>query len=214
MFKFKKILFLVFVSGFFIFSTDVWAKENVVKVNYLESYKEDLARVENYLNSIKELSAKFMQLSGDGEMVEGRFYLSRPGKMRIEYLGSSKVLIVVNGAILAYKDLELDETSYLTTNSTPASFLTRNNISFAAKDIEITEVVKSDSSIKVSLLKKNRKEAGEFSLIFTTEPLQFLKMEVKNDLGEIVTVDLEDMNFNPKIDSKIFSVKNTDASLQ
>jgi outer membrane lipoprotein-sorting protein len=209
MFKLQKAIFfylivnLVFLSGQLSF-----AKEIIPKDNHVELYKSDIVKVENYLNNIQDFSAKFMQLSADGELSQGLFYLSRPGKMRIEYLGQNNILIVVNGAVLAYKDLELDETSYLTTNSTPASFLTRKNISFFAKDIEITEVSEVGGQIKISLLKKNRQDAGEFSLIFNIEPLQFLKMEVKNDLGEIVSVSLEDINFSPKIDSKLFVIKN------
>ena len=209
MFKLQKTLFFcLIVNLVFLFSHLSFAKEITSKDNHLELYKTDIIKVVNYLNNIRDFSAKFMQLSADGELSEGLFYLSRPGKMRIEYLGLAKILIAVNGQVLAYKDLELDETSYLTTNSTPASFLTRKNISFFAKDIEITDVNEANGQIKISLLKKNRQDAGEFSLVFKIEPLQFLKMEVKNDLGEIVSVSLEDINFSPKIDPKLFIIKN------
>jgi outer membrane lipoprotein-sorting protein len=209
MLKLKKSVFFCLVANLvFLFAQLSFAKEIIAKDNHLELYKNDISKVENYLNNIGDFSAKFMQLSADGELSEGLFYLSRPGKMRIEYRDQNKILIIVNGSVLAYKDLELDETSYLTTNSTPASFLTRKNISFAAKDIEITNVIEANGEIKISLLKKNRQDAGEFSLIFKIEPLQFLKMEVKNDLGEIVSVSLEDINFNPKIDPKLFVIKN------
>ncbi len=205
MLKLKKTLFFCLIINLIFFASQSFAKEAIAN---LELYKNDVLKVENYLNNIKDFSAKFVQLSTDGEISEGLFYLSRPGKMRIEYQGQNKILIVVNGSVLAYKDLELDETSYLTTNSTPAALLTRKNISFVAKDIEITDILEAGGQIKISLLKKNLKESGEFSLIFKIEPLQFLTMEVKNDLGEIVKVSLEDINFNPKIDSKIFVIKN------
>ena len=178
------------------------------KVNFLEEYSEDLSQIESYLNNIKNLSAKFIQESSDKSLVEGNFFLSRPGKMRIEYNAQPKILIVVNGSVLAYQDIELEETSYLSTNTTPASFLTRQNISFAAKDIEIINVKKSEGHIKVSVMKKNRKEAGEFSLIFSTNPLKFIKMEVKNDLDQIVTVTLADTNFSSPLSKNLFVIKN------
>ncbi len=128
--------------------------------------------------------------------------------MRIEYLAQPKILIIVNGAVLAYQDVELEETSHISTNTTPASFLTRQNISFSAKDVEITNVKKSADQIKVSLMKKNRKEAGEFSLIFANNPLRFIKMEVKNDLDQIVTVTLRDLNFSNPLSKNLFIIKN------
>lgn len=187
------------------FSLEAVAVEK--KQDLAESYKSDLQQVENYLNNIKNLSAKFIQESAEGNLVEGKFLLSRPGKMRIEYSAQPKVIIVVNGAVLSYFDVELDEISRLSTNTTPASFLTRENISFGAKDVEITNVKKTADQIKISVMKKNRKEAGEFSLIFSTNPLRFDKMEVKNDLDQTIRVTLSDIDFISQISDKMFVLK-------
>jgi len=187
------------------FSLEAVAAEK--KQDLAESYKSDLQQVENYLNNIKNLSAKFVQESAEGNLVEGKFLLARPGKMRIEYSAQPKVIVVVNGAVLSYFDVELDEISRLSTNTTPASFLTRENISFSAKDVEITNVKKTTQQIKISVMKKNRKEAGEFSLIFSTNPLRFDKMEVKNDLDQTIRVTLSDIDFISPISDKMFVLK-------
>lgn len=179
--------------------------------NLLQKYQQDLTQVEAYLNNISKLSANFTQHS-DGKSVKGKFFLLRnkdsAGKMRIEYLADPKILITVNGAVLSYVDIELDEVSRLSTNTTPASFLTRPNISFASKDVELTSIQKTTDRIKISLMKKNRKEAGEFSLIFDLNPLNFVKMEVKNDLGSVVGVTLHEVDFNSEISDKLFVIKN------
>jgi outer membrane lipoprotein-sorting protein len=56
-------------------------------------------------------------------------------------------------------------------------------------------------------MKKNRKEAGEFSLIFSTNPLRFDKMEVKNDLDQTIRVTLSDIDFISQISDKMFVLK-------
>jgi outer membrane lipoprotein-sorting protein len=170
---------------------------------------EDLTQIESYLNNIKNITADFTQQSESGT-VAGKFYLARnsetAGKMRVEYLAEPKIVIVVNGAVLSYFDVELDEISHLSTNTTPASFLTRPNISFAAKDIEVTKVEKEPNQISISLVKKNRKDAGEFTLIFDLNPLRFIKMKVKNDLEQIVTVTLSNIDFKSAIPNKSFVI--------
>ena len=170
---------------------------------------EDLTQIESYLNNIKNISADFTQQSESGA-VAGKFYLTRnyetAGKMRVEYLAEPKIVIVVNGAVLSYFDVELDEISHLSTNTTPASFLTRPNISFAAKDIEVTKVEKEPNQISISLVKKNRKDAGEFTLIFDLNPLRFIKMKVKNDLEQIVIVTLSNIDFKSAIPNKSFVI--------
>jgi len=198
------IRFMVCVAFFCLnFSAATFAKTDL-----LTQYKSDLEAIENYLNGIKTLSAKFTQKSASGS-VEGKFYLSRPGKMRVEYANLPKILIVVNDAVLTYQDLELDEISNLSTNTTPASFLTRPNISFWAKDVEVTKVVKNSDFITVSLIKKNRTEAGEFNLTFKTSPsLEFFKMEVKDDLGQATSVTLRNIAFDEKISDNLFVIRN------
>ncbi len=198
---------LISCVAFFYFSES----ESFAANKFAEENSEEIKQIEAYLNNIKNLSAKFIQESGSGSLVEGKFFLSRPGKMRIEYSAQPKILIIVNGSILSYHDVELDETSRLSTNTTPASFLTRANISFDAMDVEITSVKKSADQIKISVMKKNRKEAGEFSLVFARNPLKFLKMEVKNDLDQIVTVTLSNIDFMTPISDKIFVIKNDDS---
>lgn len=180
---------------------------------FITKYSSELEKIENFLNKITNLSAKFIQNS-NGEVVEGKFYLARnpnsAGKMRIEYLAEPKILIIVNGAILSYHDIDLDEISRLSTNTTPASFLTRPNIAFNSKDVEITNVEKTSEYIKVSVMKKNRKDAGEFSLIFNNQPFEFVKMQVKNDLDQIINVELKNIDFQSKISDKLFIIKNSD----
>lgn len=201
--------------AFYLLSSLIWTEESLAvdstsktRINFLELYSEDLNQIEVYLNNIKNLSAKFVQESSGGRLLEGNFLLSRPGKMKIEYNAQPKIIITVNGSILTYQDTELDETSYIRTNTTPASFLTRKNISFSAKDLKITNVEKSINQIKVSVMKKNRKDAGEFSLIFTSTPLRFIKMEVKNNLDQIVSVTLRKLNFSKPLPKDLFVIKN------
>ncbi|MES2676744.1 MAG: outer membrane lipoprotein carrier protein LolA [Pseudomonadota bacterium] len=200
MFKFLLTIFLICAG----------INQSLAKTNqdFLNQNKSDLTSIENYLNNIKFLNANFTQQASNGEVSNGKFLLSRPGKMRVEYDKPTPVRIIANGSVLAYTDLELDETSYLSTNSTPASFLTRKNFSFAAKDVEITDFEKSADSIRVGIVKKNKKEAGTFTLIFKTNPLRFVKMEVKNDLDEITKVSFTTVKFDEAIDDKMFIVKN------
>lgn len=187
-------------------------QNSLAQPKFLATHSQDLSKIENFLNNINDLSCKFIQTT-NGNIVEGKFYLSRnkdsAGKMRIEYLTEPKILIVANGAVLSYHDIELDEISRLSTNTTPASFLTRPKISFEAKDVEITNIQKNNNEIKVSVMKKNRKEAGEFSLIFKIDPFEFVRMEVKNDLEQVISVQLKNLDFQSRIPDKLFIIKDS-----
>ena len=47
--------------------------------------KGDVERAETYLNAITTLKARFLQVSPNGASVEGDVYLSRPGRLRMQY---------------------------------------------------------------------------------------------------------------------------------
>lgn len=177
-----------------------------------QKHKSDLQKIEKYLNNISNLSSNFLQES-EGTLIEGKFYLARDhkksGKMRVEYLSDPQILIIVNGPILSYIDLELDEISKLSTNTTPASLLTRPNISFNAKDVIISNIKKDKEYIKISVMKKNRTEAGKFSLKFRINPIEFVEMEVENDLEQVTKVTLFDINFDKKLPNKLFIAKTS-----
>jgi outer membrane lipoprotein-sorting protein len=180
--------------------------------NIFSDNQKDLKKIENYLNGIKNLSADFIQTSQSG-VVKGKFMLSRPGKMRVEYEDQPKILIVVNGSVLSYHDLELDEISRLATNTTPASFLTRKNISFSAKDVTLTDFKKDNEFTSVAVIKKNRPEAGEFRLVFKNDPFGFVKMEVKDDFEQTTSISLINTTFPERLSNRLFIIKNKNLPL-
>ncbi len=63
-----------------------------------EADRADIARVEEYLNSIRTLRARFIQLTQTGGRSQGTFYLSRPGRLRLEYDPPVPTILIANGA--------------------------------------------------------------------------------------------------------------------
>ena len=208
--------FIILILSFFL--TEIFIiKNSAANDNKLyEKHQSDLVEIEKYFNNIHYLYSEFIQKSPKNTIdpsqnygeIKGELLLSRPGKLKVEYYDPNPIKIVVNGSVLEYTDKELEETSYLSTNSTPASFLTRKNFSFKAQDLEIIDFQKNQAFIKVAIAKKNKKDAGTFSLIFETNPLKFSKMEVVNDLGEITQVSLTNPVFGKKIDDNLFTIKS------
>ena len=75
--------------------------------------KITVKRVEKYLNELFTLKSRFLQATSTGNYTEGTLYLSRPGKMRIEYDPPAQLLIVADGTWLIYNDIELDQITHL-----------------------------------------------------------------------------------------------------
>ena len=81
--------------------------------------KDDIARVETYLNGVRTLAANFIQVAPSGAISRGQFYLKRPGRLRFEYEPPASVLVVADGTYVNYFDVELGQLSQIGVYSTP-----------------------------------------------------------------------------------------------
>ncbi|HUN52422.1 MAG TPA: outer membrane lipoprotein carrier protein LolA, partial [Candidatus Sulfotelmatobacter sp.] len=110
----------------------------------------DLTRVENYLNGIKSLDAKFVQIAPDGSLSDGRLYLLRPGRIRFEYAPPSPILVVADGTWIVFHDNELKQTTRVPLGSTPLSILMRDKVTLDGA-VTVKKVERAPGSLRVTL---------------------------------------------------------------
>ena len=73
----------------------------------------DVLEIENYLNNIKTLHASFVQTASNGNTSEGKIYIAKPNKIRMEYNDPVNVSIVGDGNFIVYHDKELDQVTHI-----------------------------------------------------------------------------------------------------
>ena len=83
--------------------------------------KADITRVEVYLNGLKSLRSKFVQLSSDGSFAEGNIYIERPNRMRLDYTQPPNIQVYADRFWLTHVDTELGSVSRIPLKLTPAS---------------------------------------------------------------------------------------------
>jgi outer membrane lipoprotein-sorting protein len=170
--------------------------------------RADIARVEAYLNGVKTVRARFMQISSTGELAQGDFYLLRPGKMRIQYAPPVPILIVADGTWLIYYDRELEQVSYIPLNSTPAGILVADKISLLADDVTVTGFEHKAGMVRITLVRTDSPEEGSLTLVFSDQPLALRKWTVVDAQGVVTNVSLIDAHFDVPLDPKLFRFKN------
>ena len=164
--------------------------------------RADLARVEQYLNAIRTVAARFMQSSGD-RVAQGSFYLERPGKMRIQYDPPDPLFMVASGMYLSVYDPRLKQASYLPIDSTPAYFLVKGKTDFA-DNVTVTRVEHGADTIRISMHEKGHPDQGRLTLVFSDHPLQLKKWTVIDRDGKTIDVALLDAEFDTKLDPNLF----------
>jgi outer membrane lipoprotein-sorting protein len=168
------------------------------------SDQADVQKAEDYLNSIKTLQARFMQVAPDGGTAEGTVYLSRPGRMRLEYDPPSPVLVVADGTFLIYYDKKLQQTSYLGLDSSPAGVLVQPDVKLNGGDLKVTKIAHPPGLMDITVTKKSDPAQGHITLVFTQSPFQLKQWQVTDQQGQITTVSLFDARSGVSLDKKLF----------
>lgn len=164
----------------------------------------ELARIEAYLNGIRTVQSSFVQHSSNGERAEGQLYLSRPGKLRVEYQPPVPILVVADGTFLVYYDRNLEQVSHIPLASTPASILLDEQISLSGGALTVTGFERGDNEILVSLVRTDNPGEGSITLVFSENPLALQQWSVTDAQNIVTVVSLVDPRFDVRLDRKLF----------
>lgn len=164
----------------------------------------DIGRAEAYLNSITTLSARFIQVSPSGVAAEGTAYLQRPGFMRLDYDPPNHIQLLADGRFLIYYDKQLDQTSYIGLNDTPAGILVRPQVRLEGGDVTVTGVARGPGMVAVSLIQATDPGAGEITLVFQERPFELKQWRVRDPQGQVTTVSLFGAQTGIRLDPNLF----------
>ncbi len=172
------------------------------------SNQADIAKAEDYLNGVTTLKARFMQVAPDGSTVEGTVYMSRPGRMRLEYDPPSPILVVANGTFLIYHDKQLEQTNYLDLDDTPAGILLQPQVKLNGDDLKVLRVSHQPGILDITVTKRNDSSDGKLTLVFTERPFELRQWQVVDKQGQLTTVSLFDAETGVKLDRSLFKFKD------
>ncbi len=178
------------------------------KLPLTERDKGDIERAETYLNGITTLKARFLQISPNGTSVEGDAYLSRPGKLRMQYDPPSPLLVVADGTFLIVHDRQLGEPSYLPLDSTPAGILVRANVKLNDGDVAVSRVTRLPGVVRISMVQADDPAAGEITLVFSDAPFTLRQWQVKDTQNQVTTVSLFEAQNGLTLDPKLFQFQD------
>ena len=166
----------------------------------------DIARVEAYLNRITTFKGRFLQASSSGDYSEGSLYVSRPGKIRIEYDSPSPNLIVADGSSMVHYDTELEQLSYITFGSSPATVIIEDNISLTKGALTVTDIERARGALRLTVVKTDDPAEGNLTLVFNDRPLSLKKWVVIDALGVETTVSLLGVRFGVPLEDALFEI--------
>lgn len=163
----------------------------------------EINRIEGYLNGIRTMQSRFIQINPDGSAWNGNLYVRRPGRFRFEYDPPIPHLLIANGSWLFHVDRALQETNVIPLAKTPAQFLVREDVSLK-NDFTITKLEQSQGIVQIGLVTRDSPELGEVTLTFTDKPLELRKWTVRDMQENITQITLQNTRYGVNLNPDMF----------
>lgn len=167
----------------------------------------DLKKVEDYLNGFSTLESSFVQMASNGATSEGKLYISKPAKIRMEYAAPTDVLIVGNGDEIIFHDKELDQITNIDYDDIPGTKILTDTIKIDNKTLKVTDFYKDAGSTTITLEYAKSKDMGPITLIFNNNPFELRQWKIIDPQSVEVTLSLYDMTTDKPLDENLFSYK-------
>ena len=165
--------------------------------------RADVARIEAYLNGLRSLHARFLQVAPDGSTSQGQAWLVRPGRMRFQYDPPAPFLLVGGHGLLVFHDSQLRQTTNIPLGSTPLGVLLQDNLKLSG-DVTIVSFERGPGQIQVGLVRTRSPQDGTLTLAFSDPPLALRQWTVMDPQRHETRVTLFDVELGGSYPASLF----------
>ncbi len=154
--------------------------------------RTELDQISAYLNGMTTLKGGFVQIEPSGGVEEGKFYISKPGKMRFEYNPPSPTLIVSDGRTVAVANKRLNTIDRYPLSDTPLGIILNDKIDLRHNPA-LVSVEHQQGTIVIGLRTSSNRTNANIALVFAEPEFELRQWTVIDNQGLTTTVALRDM---------------------
>jgi outer membrane lipoprotein-sorting protein len=172
---------------------------------YSDAERAALDKVSAYLNSIRSMKSRFIQIGPEGQMEQGTLYLEKPGKVRFAYDPPSPVLIVATGGSVYVKNSRLNTVDHYDLSDTPLGLILSDTVDLKTNKA-VTGVTEKDGSIVVNARTSTNRNDSNIRLVFAAPTPELRQWTVRDNQGGTTTVALQDLQLGAPMPQGTFAV--------
>ncbi len=168
-----------------------------------------LAGVQRYLNGLRSLKARFLQIGPDGVTTQGTVWLQRPGRMRFEYDKPSPLLLVAGQGTVVFHDSQLGQTTNIPVGNTPLGLLLSDTITLSG-DVTLTDFQRPPGQLLLTLVRTRTPGDGSLTLDLNASPLALTGWSVVDAQGRQTQLRISDVQLGGRFDQSLFTFVDPD----
>ena len=165
----------------------------------------ELNRVSAYLNSIHTMKGGFVQIGPDGQIDQGEFALSKPGRIRFQYYPPTPTLIVSDGSTVAVENTRLKTVDRYPLSDTPLGLILGDNIDLL-HDREIVGIEREQDAVVIKARSSSNRTQANITLTFAEPELELRQWTVVDNQGLTTTVALRNMQTGVTLPGSLFTM--------
>ena len=168
----------------------------------------DLKRVSAYLDTLKSVQGRFLQVAANGRTDQGTFYLRKPGRVRFEYQKPNPTIIVADGATVAVENSELKTTDRYPLGSSPLRLLLSEGADLST-DPRIVQIKREQGALSVTAREASGPAQGSITLTFADsgQTLELRQWDVVDAQGAHTMVSVNEMRQVAELPARLFVIR-------
>src|SRR6201986_2290586 len=168
---------LLCLGLFALLSAPAWPQPGSARPSFTDAETADLNRISAYLNSIRTMKGGFSQIDPNGDVDQGTFAISKPGRMRFEYKPPASTLIVADGHTVGIENSKLKTLDRYPLGQTPLNLVLGDHIDLAP-ETSVVGIPQTQDSMVVRAPPKHGNSPGEITLVFSDPDLELRQWTV------------------------------------
>ena len=165
-------------------------------------------QAQTYLQGLTAAQGSFVETGPNNVARQGRFYLSRPGKMRFEYTNPAGLLVVSDGYNVKRYDPRLNSFQQVPLGRTPLSV-------FLARNVRLDQGVRIDrvnrlagGAFSIVARDSRRPNDGQVVLTFAGSPLRLTEWTITDAQGARTRTQLTALQPASNLSARLFQLSD------
>lgn len=157
-------------------------------------------------NANTTMNGEFIQTAGNGDTLQGYFFIQRPGKIRFYYSAPSYTDIIADGKTLSIEDRKLKTQDIYPLSKTPLKVLLSDRLDLA-RDKRVKNVNLAQDIVSVTVEQESLFGDGTLTLIFERESSLLRQWTIRDAQGNETTVTVFNIESGKPIKQSLFKIK-------
>ena len=169
-----------------------------------------IPEIEQYVNSIRTMQARFVQRNPNGSMVQGTLYVRRPGRMRFQYDAPSQLKVVADGTQVTLWDPVTRDFGQWPIGWTAASFLVKEPFKLSG-DITVQGLQRTADGLQLTMVQTKKPQEGQIIVRLADNPWALRGWTIIDNRGNRVDVSLSNVQTGMQLADSLFKYDGPDA---